>query len=240
MPIRIPSGPLILGRGGGLQIKSGSLGYRATVLADSPVAFWRLGEPSGATAADVQGTHDGTYSNCTLNQTGATTDGNKAAAFSAGSNSLITVSSAADLQFTNAMTFECWANPTNASAFYMLITKGSTNGSPNSDYEWRLDNTTGKQRFLVNAGAGVVSNTQVPTGQFNHIAVTFDGANARFYLNGVADGAPALAATAATHATNVILGRRGDGLSFTGTLDEIAVYGSVLSPARIAAHFAAR
>jgi hypothetical protein len=36
--------------------------YVDEVLADSPLAYWRLGEPSGATAADSSGNgHDGTY-----------------------------------------------------------------------------------------------------------------------------------------------------------------------------------
>ena len=35
--------------------------YPATVLADDPVAYWRLGELDGTTAHDEQGTHSGTY-----------------------------------------------------------------------------------------------------------------------------------------------------------------------------------
>ena len=34
--------------------------YAAAVLADSPTAYWRLGEASGTTAADEVGTYDGT------------------------------------------------------------------------------------------------------------------------------------------------------------------------------------
>src|SRR5207248_5657870 len=36
-------------------------GYAATVIADNPVAYWRLGEAAGPTALDSWGLHDGTY-----------------------------------------------------------------------------------------------------------------------------------------------------------------------------------
>ncbi len=48
-------------------------GYRAQVLNHSPLAYWRLGETAGNTAADASGQgHDGSYqSGCLLNQNGA-------------------------------------------------------------------------------------------------------------------------------------------------------------------------
>ena len=49
--------------------------YRAAVLADSPLAYWRLGETSGTVAHDETGNgHDGTYvGGVTLGQPGALT-----------------------------------------------------------------------------------------------------------------------------------------------------------------------
>ena len=37
--------------------------YEATVLADGPSGYWRLGETSGTTAAAVTGGVNGTYTN---------------------------------------------------------------------------------------------------------------------------------------------------------------------------------
>ena len=59
-------------------------GYSGEVLADSPRAYWRLGEASGTSAADSSGNNrTGTYLNTpTLSQTGAlTADTNTAVAF---------------------------------------------------------------------------------------------------------------------------------------------------------------
>src|SRR5262249_20602336 len=47
--------------------------YQTEVLADTPLAYWRLGDTSGTTATDASGNgRHGTYQNSpTLNQTGA-------------------------------------------------------------------------------------------------------------------------------------------------------------------------
>ena len=37
--------------------------YYDTVMADSPVSYWRLGEAAGATANDAAGGNNGTYVN---------------------------------------------------------------------------------------------------------------------------------------------------------------------------------
>jgi hypothetical protein len=51
------------------------------VLVDHPLGYWRLGEPEGATtAADLVGTHSGTYSDLTLDAAGAV-PGDSAASF---------------------------------------------------------------------------------------------------------------------------------------------------------------
>ena len=43
------------------QVATGSPSYTATVIADGPSAYWRLGEASGTVAADQQGSSPGTY-----------------------------------------------------------------------------------------------------------------------------------------------------------------------------------
>src|SRR5213593_2714324 len=58
--------------------------YRASVLADHPVAYWRLNEATGAVMADASGNgNDGTYAGAvTLGQPGAlTSDGDTAVGF---------------------------------------------------------------------------------------------------------------------------------------------------------------
>src|SRR6266849_10213854 len=61
----------------GAQTNSNTLGYAQVVLADAPVAYWRLGETTGATAVDSAGTNPATvFGGVTLGQAGALADGN--------------------------------------------------------------------------------------------------------------------------------------------------------------------
>jgi len=57
--------------------------YSVAVAADSPIAWWRLGESSGTNAADSSGnSRDGTYAGTpTLGAPGYTRDGNTAVTF---------------------------------------------------------------------------------------------------------------------------------------------------------------
>ncbi len=56
--------------------------FEEMVVANEPIAYWRLGETSGTTAFDYAGGYDGTYVNVTQGQTGAVSgDGNSAAGF---------------------------------------------------------------------------------------------------------------------------------------------------------------
>src|SRR5437588_12563469 len=87
---------------------SASSGYRTAVLADNPVSYWRLGEGSGTTAADEQGTNSGTYvGSPTLGQPGLLTgDPNTAVAFN-GSSAKVEIPS-----IQTPRTIEAWIKTT--------------------------------------------------------------------------------------------------------------------------------
>jgi len=92
-----------------------SSAYRDAVLAKSPIAYWRLGETAGPTAADETGNgHDGTYlGNPTLGQPGAILgDSNTAVQFT-GAN-YVEIPDSADFSqptSTVGLTVEAWMRP---------------------------------------------------------------------------------------------------------------------------------
>lgn len=92
-----------------------SLDYRAAVLAKNPVAYWRLGESDGTSAADETGNgHDGTYvGNPVLGQQGAINgDPNTAVQFSGGSYVEIPTSADFSQQTSgDGLTVEAWMRP---------------------------------------------------------------------------------------------------------------------------------
>ncbi len=84
--------------------------YNAAVLADSPLAYWRLGETSGTTAADSSGNNrSGSYvASPSLNQPGALAgDTNRAVGFN-GSSQYVNVPYVAALNPAQ-LTVEAWA-----------------------------------------------------------------------------------------------------------------------------------
>ena len=113
---------------GWLSLGTASRGYPAQVLTDGAVGYWRLGEASGATAADSTGhALAGIISGgVTLAQAGATADGNTAAAFN-GSTGSIQVAPSLALNLTTALSLEAWVKTT-ATGSQRLVGKGS-NGS---------------------------------------------------------------------------------------------------------------
>ena len=84
-------------------------------------------------------------------------------------------------------------------------------------------------------------DTVLEAGQTYHVAVTYDGANQRVYVNGELDSTPrAQTGSADTNNTNISIGTVWDGSSdpADAVVDEVAVYPTALSAATIAAHYA--
>jgi hypothetical protein len=74
---------------------------------------------------------------------------------------------------------------------------------------------------------------------YTHLVATFDGSTARLFVNGIES--MSLAAVGATADVDVpfVIGENHEGNEFLGAIDEVAVYGTALSPARVQAHYAA-
>lgn len=222
------------------------MSYSSEVLADSPLAYWRLGESSGTTITDSSGnSRTGSYvGSPTLGVTGLLTgDSNTAIQLTAGVAKYGTIPSASWMN-VSALTVECWAN----------ITSGQNSGwgdplvahADGGTWAWLLNrdnNSTSQYVFSVCASSGTsVSAKGTAPATPRHFVGTWDGTTVSLYING------SLVATATSPGTvlggtsqNIDIGRYwGTTASIPGgVLDEVAIYGTVLSPARIAAHYAA-
>ena len=105
--------------------------YASTVLADSPAAYWRLGEGSGSSAADSSGNgNGGSYSGgVTLGAPALINDPNTSASFD-GNDDRMYFSDSASLSPTAAISLEAWVRPnvvpTAAGSGWHLISKWNT------------------------------------------------------------------------------------------------------------------
>lgn len=220
--------------------------YKATVLADSPVGYWRLGEASGTNAADSSGNgNTGTYTGgVTLGQPGAIQadpDGlvNAAALFD-GSSGYVQGPTAP--VFTSAITAEGW--------FYLTSLPGAEEGiivQRDGEFILRVDpSAEGKHlsAFVIIGGVAEprASWSTVPSlNTWYHAAMTWDGTTLRLWVNGVQVASQTRSGSITSSGDRIAIGSSSFGTAgfFPGTIDEVAVYPTALSAARIAAHYAA-
>jgi len=224
--------------------------YQGAVLTDSPYLLWRLQEKTGTTGADSTGhSHPGTFSNTpTLGQASPITGDPTDVAFGTGTNGYVTQTGST----TNTTTFsvEAWVKTTSTAGGRLIgfgdAAAGTASGStdcqlylaPNGKVEFGLNDNT----QVAIASASAVNN-----GAWHHVVGTYSPATgAKLYV----DGALSASGTGATPTTFTGYWRAGaEDLTgwpsaptsryLVGTIDEVAVYTTVLSAARVSAHYAA-
>lgn len=212
--------------------------YRDEVLSDAPISYWRLGEASGTTAIDEIGVNTGTYvGGVSLGAPGALTgDSNGAATFN-GTDGHVLVPDSATLDVTAGVTVELWTKR-EKSGYQVLVGKPGNGQSRFEHFSIWISASNRPQAYFGNGTTYVTAVGPVLDTEWHHIVATYDNATARLYVDGqlVNTGTGAVPLTPNDLPLNI--GRANTNqYQFGGTLDEVAIYGAVLSPARIAAHF---
>ncbi|HKO45459.1 MAG TPA: Calx-beta domain-containing protein, partial [Pyrinomonadaceae bacterium] len=135
------------------------------------------------------------------------------------------------LDLTSAITMDAWVNPTNANANGSLVDKISVGGTDG----YSLDLVNGNLRFKFGSQSAQ-STGVIPNATFTHVAVTYDGANVVFYINGVLDSTTPLTGAIPVNALPLRIGAAQDGSSgFAGVIDEVEIFSTALPVADILA-----
>jgi Concanavalin A-like lectin/glucanases superfamily len=217
--------------------------YTDAVLVDSPVAYWRLGELAGTIADDETDNLDGTYVNTpTLGESGALLGDANLAIRLDGVNEWVNLDGVMDSATYNlGFTMEAWVKVDLASA-------GTDEGivgawlaaSLGGPLLWR-DHLTGRLRGVLGTGAleTYIDTGHDPDGEWHYYAYTFDGATASVYVDGTVAAFKSTANLGGS--SNFAIGRyNGEDIrSFAGWVDEVALYSTALSEARVLAHYEA-
>ena len=195
---------------------------------------WHLPNGTVLNAADSTGVNNGIIAGPTASGGGKVDGG--ASYINAADN--IDVGNNASLQFVGNQnyTISAWVNPTTFG--------GNSRGTifNGIDYLFRVDNSGVVNGLSITNNVGgsyAYSNANcMVTGVLQFVVVTWDGANAAFYVNGVNKGSPAYATLIGGAAANRYIGwRNPSDRTFNGILDEVRVSSIVRSTSWITASY---
>ena len=126
-----------------------------------------------------------------------------------------------------ALTVEAWVNLTNTSSFRHIIRQRQFYSSGDDEAIGWLFFNSGSYKFRTDlSGTNLASNTSVVPGEWNHLAVVWDGSSISFYLNGVLDVTYDDIYSLASSERDLLLGWGGywTNTYFLGQLDEVRIW----------------
>jgi len=218
--------------------------YSDAVLATAGlVSYWRLGEPSGGTAADAKASNNGTYNGTPGYSAAGLLAGDANTAIQFSGDDYISFASSAPFA-TGAFSFEAWIviDAWSASLTIANIWNGSFGGG------WCLklpdSSPTGRMNLWVNytvSGPQDLFSTGWSLATPYHIVATCDGQYQRLYRNGakVAEAGPFSAAVANSGSMVFGIGYMTPTGTFQwqGKVDDAAFYNVALADGTILAHY---
>lgn len=236
----------------------GAESYSQTILADNPLAYYRLEESVGeATAIDSSstGAFPGIYVSPNgvvpkLEQPGI--DINSAYfqsykdEFGTRQHSYVEVPYAAELNPQGPFSVEAWVRPMSAGTDDEYRSPlGSFEGWGAVDYPgwffYQSPEAGGNPSvwIWVMKGGGIwVQASAVNKQQWQHLAAVYDGANVSFYINGALAGSANASGFIATSTRSLFIGSLPTGdYPFDGNVDEVAIFGTALSAEQIQNHY---
>jgi len=198
---------------------------------------------SGTTWTDLIGGIDGTLTN------GPTFDsGNGGSIVFDGANDYAEMGTATDFLPTNDMTIDVWINidaydscicmspdPSGGNEMIFYIPSSTNSTWVNKRLSCTFDNSNGA------SGAWPTSSTDIPLSTWTHVCLVRDGATARFYYNGVADGTGTRGTGSLAYASGqpLYVGLDTDGAGFTkgnyfdGKMSNFKIYDRALSASEV-------
>ncbi|WP_339617195.1 LamG-like jellyroll fold domain-containing protein [uncultured Gilvimarinus sp.] len=213
-----------------------SVEYRALILSDSPVNYWTLDDSVGSpTVSDsVPSGADGTVeAGVTLGEPPAISTGFSASFTAAGYIDCGDITGGAG--FTE-LSVEAWIKTTQSGSYF--ISKDGS-GQNTGDASFRV--ISGKLAWSGVVGTAIVTgSSDVDDGEWHHVVMSYDGSNYRLYVDGALDGSAAVSSDTIWDGTQPffiggVLGT--SSFSFSGGIDEVAVYDYGLSPTQVLEHY---
>lgn len=228
---------------GGCSTSTPTATYGDTVLADTPLAYWRFQNTSGTTVADASGNNRPlTLSSTTgIGAPGLSTDLNDLSWNAPGTAGAYGSVANAAWQHAASFTAEAIIQPDVVSSYRGILTHDGQ-----STRSWNFYLTDGKllvYDYSAVAGGSVLTSTvTLAANQRYHVVMTYENGTVKLYVNGAESGSRSnVALRTTTSGMPLIVGASYAGTSpptflFDGRIDEVAFYASALPAQRVAAH----
>lgn len=159
-----------------------------------------------------------------------------------GTTQYASIPSSSSLSLTGDMTVSAWVNISNYTNTQDVVSKRVGTGSTNTNYELRIQQSTGQLQFLAydTALRTVTGTTPVPLSAWTQIVAVSRSGLVTLYLNGAAISTPTAVASTTTNTNPVRLGTTDDVTNFlSGGLDEVKIYNRALSLSEVTADYSA-
>ncbi|WP_436698720.1 Kelch repeat-containing protein [Nocardioides sp. BYT-33-1] len=234
---------------GEVESSAGGGTYRQAVMQDNPMAYWRLDEASGTTMTSQTGTKHGVYGpGITYGAPGAVHGNAAVGERVAGWTGLVSPfngfahgTSASGSDFT----VETWMKTANTGAEYAFQWGASSTAYASvGRVAGGLPFVALYSNLLAGESLVVYTPTSVADDEWHHVVYRYNGSGSASGVQIWIDGQQAPTVTysdtlAGSFSTDLSAGTLGYSVNAGSTLDEVAVYPTTLSGARIEAHYSA-
>jgi hypothetical protein len=220
-------------------------GYATTIMGDHPMAYYRLDETSGSTAADSAGMNNATYSGSMTLGVGGMVASDAAVNFTGGNAQApwsTTLNNPA-----GPFTAELWIKPNDTALAVPLSSQNRITGRSG----YALYQNNGGDNFVADLGlvgqTGVYRWTATPgpkVGQWMHVVLTSDGVTVNLYTDGVLKATD----TGFVFGTDIMANvgeplfigvRNGGGFPYNGIIDDVVIYDYALTQTQVTNHWSA-
>ena len=219
------------------EIKANIFNKNLSNAAPGLVAYYRMNENSGSTTTN-SGTNfsgiDAVLVNAPSWQVSPIQFAANALAFD-GTNDVVTIADDNTLDISTAITIEAWVYATSSSGIQNVVSKSSNTSNngyifPRTDDGW--NNAIG---YLHIGGSFRTLSAPYPSrNAWHHLAITYDGAFIKIYVNGVLSNSVAQTGTITVNANPLALGNQiGFPENFGGYADEIRIWNLARTQAEI-------
>jgi hypothetical protein len=218
--------------------------YAQVILADHPIAYWRLDETSGNIAYDSSGHgHDATLvGGVTLGVPGALVGTPNTAVALDGTSGFIRVGDTLRFPGTVPFAIECWVRPIALDTTSRgLVTKETTSGPGAQGYSLSLTSTAIAFARELDGTSDLLGRPLVLTsGSYYYLYAAYDGQTMLLIQNtSYLGNVPTASRELLDIADVLVLGARMGGQSglFWGSIDEVAIYPGRLADSQPAIHY---